>query len=739
MQSIELSLDLRPKSVIDSEHNASEQRVQERDTLGSMLHGKWAQWSDARRLIEEEWLKDLRAFNQQNEPEASKLSKYHAHIYIGLSRTKAMSAYARIVDIMFQSGDTHWGIEPTPVPASAIEINPELGNLADEMARRAELMEDEIEDKMIDLDYEGHVKGAILEGCILGSGVVKGVIPGIKTEEKWDYVEYIDDEGMLVQDWDLAFKEIPSPQISSPSIFDIYPDPYASSVRDMSGIFERHLLNRQQFADLRDDPRFDSVKIDEILQQSDKGNHAPLYHETERRAIAKLQDATATVAERYEVLEYWGQVPGRMLQSAGVEEAEETETYWANVWTCSGKTLLAKIMPMKRQRIPYNFFIYQRVPHQFWGVGPVRMMRHTQLTLNGSIRSLLDGMAMAAIPQCEVNVHMLKAGQDPSKQYPGQVWLRDSGDPSVAAVRFFQPSVPTGQLMQMADMFKRYADDETSLPAYTYGDMSQEITKTAQGMSMLMGSSEKPIKAVIKNLEDGCIKPLVQSWFDWVMQWSDRDEIKGDMNIKVLGTSAIMAKELRSQNMMTFLNMTANPLDISKVDREYLLREVARSLEIDPEKAIPDTPEEEQMTQPEQAQPSIVDEARAELYKAQTMKEQAMIDRIIAETANKNVQTQYSAVQTAAQAITNPAIIPTSDTLLASAGYVDHDDPPVAQMPESGAMAIDTGVPQNTSPAFPPVAQEPDAVVQPGQSGPDEMSAIPGSPMSGIETQEFDH
>jgi hypothetical protein len=145
VQSIELSLDMRPKADIDEEYNASE-RVQERDTLGSMLQSKWSQWSDARRLIEEEWLKDLRAFNQQNEQEAAKLSKYHSHIYIGLSRTKAMSAYARIVDVMFQSGEKHWGIEPTPVPSSELEQNPELENFVDEMWRRSKLMEDEIED-----------------------------------------------------------------------------------------------------------------------------------------------------------------------------------------------------------------------------------------------------------------------------------------------------------------------------------------------------------------------------------------------------------------------------------------------------------------------------------------------------------------------------------------------------------------------------------------------------------------
>jgi hypothetical protein len=663
------------------------------DILGALLTDKWTQWSTSRREIEENWLEDLRAYNQQNDNDADQLSKFHKHIYIGQTRTKCNSAYSRLSDLMFQANDPHWSIAPTPVPKDQAN-DPTNAPFLDAMKAKAEAMTTEISDQMLDLHYEDHLKAAMLEACIIGTGCVKGVIPGIKKLEKWAYIANPDTG---IQEWDIEKSEIPTPVISSPSVFDIYPDPFATVVEDMSGVFERHILNRQQLSAFKDDPRFDSDKIKEILARTDTGDHVATWHETQRRQIAKITNTTGDQAGRYDVLEYWGQATGRQLASAGVEDVEDDQTYWSNVWTCMGKTLLAKLMPMKKQRIPYNFFIYNKIPHQFWGVSPARMGRSSQLGVNGVVRSLLDGMSMAAVPMAEVNIHMLKDGQDPSILRAGQIFLRDSGDPSTPAVRFFQPDIPVSQLLQMGEMFKSYADDETNLPAYTYGTQTNEINDTAQGMSMQMNAASLPIKAVAKNLEDGLIHPLIESWYHWNMEWNENEEIKGDMEVNVLGTSALLAKEHRSQQLLQFLTLTANPMDLAMVDRKYLLTQIAKSMEIDVEKAIP----EEMPVQPGQEQPqtSELDLAKVELTKAQ-------VDKTKAETTEIKVKSQFSAVQTAGQVVMNQGILPVSDELLASAGYVDKNGPPLAENP-AGMVQQPVMPPENTSPGFPANVQAP--------------------------------
>ena len=665
------------------------------DNLGATLLAKWTQWSTIRREIEEDWLKDLMAFNQQNESNVAQISKFHSHIYIGLTRTKCMSAFSRISNLM---GDKHWDVQPTPIPEN--EANDPVNTaFIDKMKVRAEAMSKEIQDQLLDLHYEDYLDSVLLESCIIGTGCLKGVIASVKKLEKWCCVPPDGEE--LQPQWDVVKSEIPAPQIASPSIFDVYPDPYATRKEDMSGCFERHVLNRQQFSELKDDPRFDEVKINEILSMTDKGNHIAVWHETARRNIAKITDSTANQTERYDVLEYWGQVSGRLLSSAGVKEAEEIETYWATVWSCAGKTLLAKIMPMKKQVIPYNFFQYNKVPHQFWGISPARMVRSSQLGINGVVRSILDGMAMVAVPQAEINVTMLKEGQDPSIMKPGQIWLRDSGDPSTPAVRFFQPNIPTGQLIDMGEMFKSYADDETSLPAYTYGDQGNELNKTMGGMTLQMNAASLPIKSVIRNLEDFCIKPFITSLFDWNMQWSDKEDIKGDMQIDVIASAALLAKEQRSQQMMQLLNITANPLDAKFIDRKYLLGEIAKSMDIDPDKAVPtQMPEEEQ---PQAPQDTVLDQARASLLMAQVETEKSTKEKVDAEKTKIVLDSEYIAIQAANEVAMNPGIAPMGDALYKSAGGKDYNGGTLTDQQPIGQPHL---MPVNTHPNFPANAPE---------------------------------
>ena len=356
------------------------------------------------------------------------------------------------------------------------------------------------------------------------------------------------------------------------------------------------------------------------------------------------------------------------------------------------------------------------------------MMRHTQAIVNGSVRIMLDGMAMAAIPMAEVNTLMIKDGQDPRVMKAGQVWLRDKGDQGEPAVRFFQPSPPTNALMEIISMFKNYADDETSLPAYTYGDNSGEINQTAKGLSMQLGQAAIPLKQVIKNLEDGLIKPFIQSLYDWNMQWSDNEEIKsGDMEIQVLGSSSLIAKEAKVQSMMQFLNIaSSNELVAKFVDVKYLASEIAKNMDIDIEKAIPEVLPEDQ--QPQAPQPDPVEQARAMLYQAQSTTEAAQAEKVKAETEkvkaekvkvdseriNIDSKTDFTTIETAtklkeAQVIA-PDIIAIAQSLEDSNGKIDRNKAPLATIPAMTEQPEQLPeFPVNTSPQDPGLPESVDS------------------------------
>ena len=141
----------------------------------------------------------------------------------------------------------------------------------------------------------------------------------------------------------------------------------------------------------------------------------------------------------------------------------------------------------------------------------------------------------------------------------------------------------------MFDRFRQLADESTGIPSYSHGQTGvQSTTRTAAGMSMLMGASALNIKTVIKNIDDYLLRPLGEALFQWNMQFNDDAEIQGDLHIKARGTSSMMMKEVRSQRLMTFMQTASNPSLAPFVKWHTILREIAKTLDIDPDKVIND-------------------------------------------------------------------------------------------------------------------------------------------------------
>jgi hypothetical protein len=147
--------------------------------------------------------------------------------------------------------------------------------------------------------------------------------------------------------------------------------------------------------------------------------------------------------------------------------------------------------------------------------------------------------------------------------------------------------------LMMFDKFRQLADEQTGIPSYSHGQTGvQSMTRTASGMSMLLGASSLNIKTVVKNLDDFLLKPLGESYFQWNMQFlEDELDVKGDLEVKATGTNSLMQKEVRSQRLTMFLQTAQSPAIAPFVKISKLVSELAYSLDLDPEEILND-PEE---------------------------------------------------------------------------------------------------------------------------------------------------
>lgn len=602
------------------------------DNLGSRLQTRFTEFEQARRQIEEEWLRDMRQHNAQYDPEVlAKLPENRSKVFVGLTRTKVMAAYSRMVDLLFQRGERFYGIKPTPIPEidpakeaeirrqALVEVAETAGEaypdlvaerrrelrkaVQDEISEDAKLaaaeMELEIDDQLAEAHAEQGLKQTLMELCIFGSGAVKG--GGTRVDQRKRYTKVGDA-------WQPVYEEVPKPDVQSCSIFDCFPEPFATSMHDCGEFFYRHRLNRADFRGLGVLPGFDQDRIDSVIRQNPNGTHQEGVVEQERRKTAGINTSFASDM-RYQVLEYWGSITGNELIDLGLgvdadaweemsedereEKREEGEKvlllerdaeYAANIWVADQQILMARLSPVPDGRIPYHIAPYEKVPHQFWGVGVPRMMRDSQVTMNAAIRIFLDNLAISSGPMAEVNADLLAAGEDPRDIHPWRVFIREGGDPSMPAVRFYQANTNNSGLAGVIDIMRRFADETTSLPSYTHGQQTDSLNETATGASMLMTAANIALKSTIKNVDDYMITPLIESIYAWNMQWNPREEIKGDFRIVARGSTALVQKELRSQRLMQFFQiMASNDITASLADWPTLVSEIAKGMDLDPD------------------------------------------------------------------------------------------------------------------------------------------------------------
>jgi hypothetical protein len=104
---------------------------------------------------------------------------------------------------------------------------------------------------------------------------------------------------------------------------------------------------------------------------------------------------------------------------------------------------------------------------------------------------------------------------------------------------------------------------------------------------MLMSAANGSIRTVVKNIDDYLLAPLGKAFFRFNMQFNFNEEFaKGDLEVKASGTESLMANEVRSQRLMQFLGVVQNPVLAPFARMDYIITEIAKSMDLDPDKVV---------------------------------------------------------------------------------------------------------------------------------------------------------
>ncbi len=193
----------------------------------------------------------------------------------------------------------------------------------------------------------------------------------------------------------------------------------------------------------------------------------------------------------------------------------------------------------------------------------------------------------------EINDDRCPGGGDPQ---PFRVWRVTESQMrnDAPAIRVYQINMVADKLLLIYTHFSGVADEHSGVPAFAHGGQDVKgAGDTASGLSMLMTSSARGIKGVIKTIDRNMIEKAVERQYDLNIEKVENAALVADFKIQAKGSSSLIAKEQQAVRRAEFLKTTQNQIDFTIMGtegRKYLLKDTARALELDADKAVPDTP-----------------------------------------------------------------------------------------------------------------------------------------------------
>ena len=593
--------DLPKDNIAPTEHEATEDVFW--SELERHIRKVWEANRNAKLRIEEGLLEDLRAKNGEYHPQ-----KLHdirqmggSEIYMMITATKQRAAASWIKDILLPDDEKAWGIDPTPLPDLPDWAEEEVANRVQQMGG----------DQLYEQTLREYIKAELDNQAQYSADNMEKLMSDQLVEGKWSKVisELIDDfttfsacimKGPLLKkrktlSWKRGFGNV-TPVVKDEmqvmykrvSPFDLYPSPEAEDIQD-GNLIEHIRFRRGELYNMLGTPGYIDSEIRGVLEEYEAGKRIWLWNDSERNENENKHHWWRHHRNGLiDGLHYWGSVQGKHLVNWGLgdEVDDELAEYQIDAILIGRYIIRVSINKDPLARRPYQKACYDPVPGGFWGNSIRYLMGDIQELCNATARSLVNNMAMASGPQVEVNYERLSPLENELEMYPWKIWqTRGSEVGGAPTLQFFQPSSNAQELMAVYEQFELRADDATSIPRYSHGNENVGgAGTTASGLSMLMNSAAKGIKAAIGEFDFGVTRPALEQLYYYNMTESKDPAVKGDSKVVARGANALLLRDMAQARRNEFLGITANPVDLEIIGiegRAELLRQTAKDFEMD--------------------------------------------------------------------------------------------------------------------------------------------------------------
>ncbi len=586
--------------------------------------------------IERRWIVSLQQYyGRYDEKTETKLKeRRRSELFANRTRQKCAAMESRISDMLFPTDDTNWAIKPTPVPTMVPEaLNTALGRVQqrqqaqqaqqgqqaqqlpvvseserrrravmEEAKIRCDAMREQMDDALKESQFALECREAIRDGVQLGIGIIKGPVLQERPPARWSHRDVEDEgegeEGETHGEWGLGIGQDNRPMMYRVDPWAFFPSIDARTIEQSEGVFERHIMSRKDLRAMGRRPDYIADQVRAVLR-SGVTDHTP-------QNLAALRSITDTQVDTggdwYIVWEWHGPLTWHDLSSMaealdqnqimlGVDtDGEEDPLIEVEVtlWICQDRVLKIGLHPLDSDDPLYSTWSLDPDPSSMFGFGLPHIMRHPQSSLNAAWRMMMDNGGISSGPQVVVDHSAIEPMDAQWTLEPFKIWKAMPGaNARGSPFQVFDIPSNQGELAGIIELSERFIDDETGLPPMVMGDGGQTVQQTAQGMMILQNYANVIFRRLIKSWDDRITVPTMRRLYDWLMQFSRDEAIKGDYEVVAKGSSTLLVREVQSANLMALVErMSVHPVYGPMTAHRSLSESLVRSMMLLPADVI---------------------------------------------------------------------------------------------------------------------------------------------------------
>lgn len=573
-------------------------------------------WKDYRKnTVEAIWTKALSNFkgdfdDNQDKSTYNKGTGWRSRAFYPLTEQKLMGAQSQLQDILFKGMAFPYNIKSSPLPDDPDRhglVSDEANNLSDteQQAKSAEVkafearmknMKKTIDDQLVESDAAAVGLMGIFDGGLYGTAFFESP----KTIRRKRY--YWDKSGTRYKKKE-KFEDVPTVARLNP--WDCWPDPECNgdvqkglgfyhcenmSIVDLQNLYNLVFNGSTEGSETGKEDHdyiYNKEEFDQLLHDLSNSNYEGPRESAEGDNPTENQETQKS--RLYEVYTFSGAVKNSLLKQY-IPDLEGHDAFHSEaiIVFCNKRILKAVLNPFPGGRRPYHMVPWTRIPGTPFGRGVAEKIFDAQINVNRLIRMYIDNKRLSGNMMTAIDKSKLSKGST-LDVYPGKNWEFDGGYAEADVGRVMQPiffpDVTDGVLAAINTMVE-WADVSSGVPRILEGNAG-ESNATAFSDNQRLLAASKQLGLVLKNFDIFGWVPIVESFYDWNMEFNTDENLKGDFDIVATGFSTFESRNMKKIELERIMMMAPQVPELAeRVKPEPLVEDWSEASGVDPERYL---------------------------------------------------------------------------------------------------------------------------------------------------------